>query len=184
MFAFRTILRTLVVACCLALTLSAAARAQTWVKLAAFPDASEEVYGIASGGKLYVFGGVGTAWTPKGLVYEYDPASDRWTKKKPMPLPSHHVALAESNGKIYVVGGEMRDTKVWGAFNVVEVFNPATNKWDSLTPLPVPRHGHAGDFVGNRLHVVSGDVQSLGGAKPDDVQVETDLHHALEIPAR
>ena len=26
--------------------------AQKWVKLAPFPDASEEVYGVASGGKL------------------------------------------------------------------------------------------------------------------------------------
>lgn len=344
---------------CLAALLAAsffvsAAYAQKWVKLASFPEAAEEVYGIASGGKLYVFGGLGPRWTPRGMVYEYDPANNQWTKKKPMALASHHVALAESNGKIYVMGGfvlpqsgppawvpinnaweydpandswkalapmptkrgspvaaaaggkiyviggasthpgsketavhprrphrslgtnevydpvtdtwaarsdmptarnhaavgvvnnkiyiiggrvgaafmttpasatdlveeydpatnqwgplktsmptarsamswgtyggkiyvaggEMRDQKIWGVFNLVEAFDPAANTWTTLPPIPVPRHGHAGDFLGNRLHVVSGDVQSLGGAKPDDVQIETDLHHALEITAK
>jgi len=72
-----------------------------WVKLAPFPEAGEELYGITAGGNLYVFGGLAPGWKPRALVYEYDPASDKWTKKKPMALPSHHVALAELNGKIY-----------------------------------------------------------------------------------
>src|SRR5881398_349512 len=72
-----------------------------WVKLAPFPEPAEELYGIAAGGKMYVFGGLAPAWKPRALVFEYDPAADKWTKKKPMALPSHHVALAELNGKIY-----------------------------------------------------------------------------------
>ena len=41
------------------------AHAQKWDKPAApFPEASEEVYGIAANGKLYVFGGLGPQWTP------------------------------------------------------------------------------------------------------------------------
>jgi hypothetical protein len=48
--------------------------------------------------------------------------------------------------------------------------------------MPIPRHGHAGAVIGNRLHVVSGDVQSLGGSKPADVRVETEVHIALELP--
>ena len=50
--------------------------------------------------------------------------------------------------------------------------------------MAIVRHGHAGAVVGSRLHIVSGDVQSLGGVKPDDVQIETDLHDALELPDR
>src|SRR4249920_48949 len=54
---------------CLAALLAAsffvsAAYAQKWVKLAPFPEPSEEVYGIASGGKLYVFGGLAPGWKP------------------------------------------------------------------------------------------------------------------------
>lgn len=354
---FFALCRTLC-AICLASTLSlvfvTGAQAQKWVKLAPFPEASEEVYGVAAGGKMYVFGGLAPGWKPKGLVYEYDPAADKWTKKKTMPLPAHHSALAEANGKIYVMGGfvlpqsgppawqpidnaweydpandswkalppmptkrgspvaasvdgkvyviggasthpgskevaihprrphrslgtnevydpatnswasrstmptarnhaaigvvnnkvyvlggrigaafmttpasaidlveeydpasdqwgplkksmptarsamawgtykgkiyvaggEMRDEKIWGAFTVVEALDPVANSWSTVTSMTVPRHGHAGAVVGNRLHLVSGDVQSLGSAKPHDVQIEIDLHEAMELPEK
>src|SRR5260370_7436130 len=74
-----------------------------WVQLAPFPEPNEEILGVTAGGKLYVIAGLVSApiWTPIGLVYEYDPASDHWTKKKPMALPAHHVALTEYHGKIY-----------------------------------------------------------------------------------
>src|SRR5260370_32652067 len=68
--------------------------AAPWAVLAPFPDPSEEVLGASVNGKLYVFCGLGPNWTPKGLVYEYDPAGNKWTPRKPMQLPSHHVAFA------------------------------------------------------------------------------------------
>ncbi len=76
---------------CLAALLAAsfcvsAAYAQKWEKLAAVSEPSEELYGIAAGGKLYVFGGLAPGWKPKGLVYEYDPGTDQWTKKNNMAL--------------------------------------------------------------------------------------------------
>ena len=60
---------------------TATAAAQTWSRRAPFPEAAEEVYGIAAGGRFYVFGGLAPGWKPKGLVYEYDPARDAWTRK-------------------------------------------------------------------------------------------------------
>src|SRR5262249_29083913 len=49
-----------------------------WVKLAAFPEPAEELYGAAAAGKVYVFGGLAPGWQPRGLVFEYDPAIDKW----------------------------------------------------------------------------------------------------------
>ena len=64
---------------------SSTALTQTaWKKAAPFPEPEEELYGVTSGGKLYVIGGYGLG-SPRGLVYEYDPAADKWTAKKPMP---------------------------------------------------------------------------------------------------
>src|ERR1700752_1465410 len=71
-----------------------------WVDLAPFPDPREEVMGEAANGKLYVFAGLIPLWHPAGLVYEYEPAANKWTKKKPMELASHHVAFCEHNGRI------------------------------------------------------------------------------------
>ena len=44
-----------------------------WVKLALFPEAGEELYGIAAGGKLYVFGGLAPAWKPATKPLESTP---------------------------------------------------------------------------------------------------------------
>jgi hypothetical protein len=81
------------------------AAAQKWSTAAPIPVGAEEIYGIAAGGKLYVFGGLAPGWKPMGMVFEYDPAVDRWTRKRDMPAFLHHVALATVNGKIYLFGG-------------------------------------------------------------------------------
>ena len=64
-----------------------------WKKGAPFPEADEELYGVTTNGKLYVFGG----WDggkARGVAYKNDPATDKWTKKTSMPRPAHHAALA------------------------------------------------------------------------------------------
>ena len=142
MFAQLNRVRQLFAVLVIALACSGLAQAQKWVKLAPFPDASEELYGISSGGKLYVFGGLAPGWTPKGLVYEYDPATDKWAKKKNMPLLSHHVALAERNGKIYVIGGFVKPASgpsAWQPIDNLWEYDPANDSWKALAPMPTKR---------------------------------------------
>jgi len=52
-----------------------------------------------------------------------------------------------------------------------------TNTWQTLAPMPVSRHGLAGAVVGNRLHMVSGSVQSAGTG----VHVDTGEHDAYDL---
>ena len=59
-------MRAVVVALCITPLLMSSAYAQKWSRAAPFPEPAEEVYGIAAGGKLYVFGGLAPGWTPKG----------------------------------------------------------------------------------------------------------------------
>lgn len=151
----RLCLAVLVAACVLA----SAAHAQKWARAAPFPEASEELYGMAAGGKLYVFGGLAPGWTPKALVYEYDPGSDQWTKKKNMPLASHHLALAELKGKIYVFGGFVKPEKgptAWVPIDNVWEYDPANDTWKPLAPLPTKR-GSANALVhGGKIYVIGG----------------------------
>ena len=154
--------------------LVSAAHAQKWSTAAPFPEASEELYGIGVGGKLYVFGGLAPGWTPKGLVYEYDPAGDTWTKKKNMPLPSHHLALAEFKGKIYVFGGFVKPEKgptAWQPIDNVWEYDPAADSWKALAPLPTKR-GSANAVLHN------GKVYVIGGAGLHPGSMETSLHPA------
>ena len=150
------------------------AQAQKWGRLAAFPEASEELYGIGAGGKLYVFGGLAPGWKPKALVYEYDPARDTWIKKKDMPLPSHHVALAELQGKIYVMGGFKSPDAgpaAWQPIDNAWEYDPAADSWKALAPLPTKR-GSANAVV------VDGKIYVIGGAGLHPGSKETVVHPA------
>ena len=60
-----------------------ASRVPQWTKIANFPIPEEELYGAVVNNKFYVLGGFGQA--TMGLVFEYDPATDKWTRKKDMP---------------------------------------------------------------------------------------------------
>ena len=130
-----------------------------WVTLAPFPDPCPELIGAAANGNVYVFGGLlGTS--VKGLVYEYDPASNKWTKKKQMPLPAHHVAAVEYRGKIYLFGGGAQAEPTggnWFPLNNSWEYDPAADSWKALAPMPTAR----GSAI---AAVVSGKIYVLGGA--------------------
>jgi N-acetylneuraminic acid mutarotase len=137
-----------------------------WEKLAPFPDPAEEILGAAAGGKMYVFAGLIPFWKPKGLVYEYDPASDHWTKKNPMALPSHHVAFTEYHGKIYGFGGFVYPASgpaAWVPINNAWEYDPAADTWKALAPMPSKRGSPVAAAVGDRIYVIGG-VSLLPGS--------------------
>jgi len=168
---FRAFLAVLMVASFLVPT----AHAQRWQKPAApFPEASEELYGVAAGGKFYAFGGLGPAWTPKGLMYEYDPSGDKWTKKKNMPLALHHPAWVELNGKVYLFGGFVKPDKgptAWQPINNAWEYDPANDSWKALAAMPSRRGAAAAAVVDGKIYVI-------GGAGLHPGSKETSLHPA------
>jgi N-acetylneuraminic acid mutarotase len=130
-----------------------------WEKLAPFPEPAEEILGVAAAGKMYVFAGFIPVWKPKGLVYEYDPASDHWTKKQAMALPSHHVAFTEYHGKIYAFGGFVYPTSgppAWVPINNAWEYDPAADTWKALAPMPTKRGSPVAAAVGNKIYVIGG----------------------------
>src|SRR3954464_3552557 len=113
-----------------------------WVKLAPFPEPAEELIGASANGKLYVFCGLAPGWKPMAMVYEYDPATDKWTKKKAMALPSHHVSFTEHKGKIYAFGGfvlPQSGPPAWVPIDNAWEYDPAADTWRALAPLPTRR---------------------------------------------
>jgi N-acetylneuraminic acid mutarotase len=149
-----------------------------WIKLAPFPEPAEELLGVAAAGKMYVFCGLAPVWKPIGTVYEYDPATDTWgSARARMPSARSAMASGVHGGRIYVTGGEGQNAQMMYTFRALEAYDPATNTWAVLPSMPVSRHGLAGAVIGNRLHMVSGDVQSAGTG----VQVHSDSHDAFEF---
>jgi N-acetylneuraminic acid mutarotase len=150
----------------------AAAEAQApgrWVKLAGFPEPAEELYGAAAGGKVYVFGGLAPGWKPRALVFEYDPASDKWTKKNPMALPSHHVAFTELNGKLYAFGGFVPPASgppAWIPIDNAWEYDPARDTWKALAPMPTKRGSPVAATVNGKIYVIGGASTHPGSPEP------------------
>jgi N-acetylneuraminic acid mutarotase len=145
--------------------------ANPWFQGAPFPEASEEVLGATAGGKLYVFCGLAPGWKPKALVVEYDPAANQWTKKKPMRLASHHVAFTSLNNKIYAFGGftyPETGAPGWNPVNNAWEYDPATDEWKELAPMPT-RRGAAAASVANGKIYVTGGANSLPGVTENGI---------------
>jgi N-acetylneuraminic acid mutarotase len=144
---------------------SGPSHAQKWASAAPVPQGAEEVYGIASGGKLYVFGGLALAWKPIGMVMEYDPATDRWTRKRDMPAYHHHFALAESNGRIYMFGGfRLPDSgrPTWIPVDNAWEYDPKADAWKALAPVPAARGSANALVVDGRIHLIGGATLPTG----------------------
>jgi N-acetylneuraminic acid mutarotase len=143
-----------------------------WKKGAPFPEPDEELYSVPANGKLYVIGGWGDG-KARGVNYEYDPATDVWTKKSPMPHPAHHAALAAANGKIYAFGGFVAAANTamplgaaWEPIADAWEFNPATDSWKPLAPLPGKRGSAIAAEVDGKIYVIGGATTMEGSKDP------------------
>jgi N-acetylneuraminic acid mutarotase len=137
--------------------------ANPWFQGVPFPEPSQEVVGATAHNKLYVFAGLAPGWRPKSLVFEYDPAANQWVKKKPQPLASHHAAFASFNNRIYAFGGfTFPDAghATWVPNNTAWEYDPATDQWKELAPMPT-RRGAAAAAVANGKIYVSGGAATL-----------------------
>jgi N-acetylneuraminic acid mutarotase len=158
----------------------------TWRERRSMPTPRNHATAGVVNGKVYVIGGrvagafIGVS-TNVDVVEEYDPASDTWgAVRARMPTPRSALASGTVGGKIYVTGGEGQTGVYMSTFRAFEMYDPAANRWTVLPNMPVSRHGLAGAAVGNRIHMVSGDVQSAGTG----AHVHVESHDAFEIDAR
>jgi N-acetylneuraminic acid mutarotase len=157
--------------------------ANRWRSRTPMPTPRNHATAGAVNGKVYVIGGrVAAGFISVGsnidVVEEYDPATDSWgAVRARMPSARSAMASGVHGNRIYVSGGEGQTSQMMQTFRALEMYDPAANRWTILPSMPVSRHGLAGAVVGNRLHMVSGDVQSAGTG----VHVHTDSHDAYEL---
>src|SRR5260370_27115323 len=138
-----------------------------WIKLAPFPEPAEEISGAEAGGKMYGFAGLAPVWKPVGMVYEYDPASNRWAKKQKMALPSHHVAFTTYRDKIYAFGGFVLPESGppgWVPINNAWEYDPAVDAWKPLAPMPSNRASALAAVAGDKIDVIGG-AGTISGSK-------------------
>ena len=121
--------------------------------------------------KIYVIGGrIGAAFITRAsntdIVEEYDPGTDQWgALKAPMPTRAarRRGAPTRAGSTSPAARRAPRDVGARSAQSRLTIRPP--NTWSSLPSMEFPRHGLAGDVIGNRLHLVSGDVGSPAAAR-------------------
>lgn len=140
-----------------------------WTPLPPLPAIRDHGCGGVIGGKLYVVGGrAGNINARTGTVEEYTPGST-WVTRAAMPTARGGTACGVIGDRIIVVGGEGNPATSSGVFSEVEAYTPATNTWETLTPMISPRHGMGAAVVGGRLYVPGGaDKQAFGAVATHD----------------
>jgi N-acetylneuraminic acid mutarotase len=144
------------------LTAAVAAHADPQWKMAApLPKAIGEIEAASVNGKIYVLSGLDNrpgVVTPTGYNWQYDPATNAWTDRKSMPVPAHHIMVATLNDKIYVFGGFVRPATfvAWQPINRAWEYDPATDNWKELAPMPTPRGAGQAVEVNGKIYVIGG----------------------------
>lgn len=149
----------------------------TWRTRASMPHGANEgaqIVVLPNGHVISVGGGT---WTAAGIgVAEYDPATDSWRERTPMPNPRFHYTVAQAGGKVYVVGGrtEPGSSSRWGDYvgtiDTVSRYDPATDRWDEIAPMPTRRQYVGAIGVDEKLFVVGGDRDLYGNERSSAVE--------------
>jgi N-acetylneuraminic acid mutarotase len=129
-----------------------------WSSKAAMPSAGGCGGAGAINGLLYVIIGcdAGTTTTSgsKGILLQYNPATNTWSTKPAAPSAHRLPGVAALGGKLYVVGGK---NSIGVVTNELHVYNPATNSWSTKAGMPSARYNLTAYAVGSQLYAVGGN---------------------------
>lgn len=138
----------------------------TWAPRAPLPfERSMDSFATLNG-KLYAIGGIeptDSSWVHCTRVDVYDPETDSWELESiaRLSVPRTHLEgdTPVVNGKIYVIGG----WDGYAALSAVEEYDPTTNSWRTLAPMPTARYALATAVANGKIYVMGGDWGGAGG---------------------
>ena len=137
--------------------------ADTWTPLAPLPSPRNHLSAVGLGAYVYVVGGRSDSGggANTGELDRYDPGSNTWDVLSPMPTARSGSAAAVVAGRIVVLGGEVNnDNPPTRVFVEVELYDPAVDRWISLDPMAVPRHGIGAAAVDALIYVPGGATRA------------------------
>ena len=166
---------------------AAAGTVSAAVPFATMPEAAASFGAVVSGGWLYIYGG----HVSQTHSYSTDAVSGKFFRMnlaapgKWEELPGgpglQGMNLATHAGKIYRIGGMMPHNQPGQAtdnFSVADCarFDPASQMWEVLPPMPEPRSSHDIVVIGDQLIVTGGwDMEGTGGQRWAETTLTLDL---------
>ena len=127
---------------------ASSATENSWATKEPLPQA-DALRAAVVNGKIYAIG--------NEVNFEYDPAADDWTAKKPMPTARQYFGIAVYQNKIYTIGGSWWDSDIGRVqSNANEVYDPLTDTWETMEPMPTNRSGLNANFVKGKIYLMGG----------------------------
>jgi hypothetical protein len=147
-----------------------------WVEKAPMHQARSGIGVATVNGKIYAIGGTNANMASvvggldRGLVggflslnEQFDLSSNSWVFKKAMPTPRYDFAITAYQNKIYCIGGKIgidKNANQYVLSGVNEVYDPATDTWETKAPMPTRRSGVDANVVNGKIYLIGGQIQS------------------------
>ena len=140
------------------------AECNNWDGMESLPFAQRDACIVTDEQFLYIIGGRNTYRTSR-----YDSQDKKWEELACIKEQKYCAFGAAMNGKIYIAGG-----LTWRNYmsSSCEVYNPATNEWQLMPSLNVPRHSASMVHFQRRLYVLGGTSLTDGGSYTRALTVE------------
>ena len=135
-----------------------------WTRKKRMPVPIDRMTTSVVSGQIYLIGGWDFPDDVYSTVFQYNPKGDIWTRKADMPTARGGHAAVVFADKIYVFGGAtFKETTHGGIryFDVVEMYDPAEDRWTRKPKMPVPK-------IGLGVETVDGKIYTIGGTASDN----------------
>lgn len=133
----------------------------TWVNRAKMPTRRSGVRVAVVRDAIYAIGGGG--WPQLGaggpfltVIEKYDPKINRWERKNGMPDLRLAFSTVVLDDVIHLIGGFIWQNRVPQYMATVDTYNPETEEWSDIPPMPTP-------FMPFDAAVVDGNIYVFGG---------------------
>lgn len=133
---------------------------------------SEHTATLLADGTILVVGGRGIRGGATAVVERFDPRTGLWHDAGRLrSARRHHTASLMPDGAVIVVGGDGSGSLLLGTIldgiATVERYDPPTNRWATLAPLPQGVTLHSAVVLGDGRLLIAGGVRDNGAlARP------------------
>ena len=130
-----------------------------WTRKKRMPLPIDRMTTSVVNGQIYLIGGWDFPDDVYATVFQYNPEGNTWTRKADMPTARGGHAAVVFEEKIYVFGGgTFKETTHGGIryFDVVEMYDPAEDRWTRKPKMPVPKIGLGAEAVNGKIYTIGG----------------------------
>lgn len=130
----------------------------TWAQVTDMPRARMGHTASLVDGKIYIIGGADSdKLIPISEIVVYDPKTNTWdSTKTDLPTARMNLQAVVLNGKIYAIGGHRGVANNEDGVKTVEVYDPATDEWETKANMIWPRKYFSACLLDNNIYVFGG----------------------------